>query len=279
MYSEGNEFKNVGFSTLNEILNVVAPPISEHEVIQVWLSHDMEGYDGVESVVYRALARVCLGTHLSISTLTTVSQIMEQVEGGDLVVNKGQESKPRESAVKGQRNMNAVDGLDTAIKLAEVMRNSSGNPSIDGMCAQANIQELIKAKGKETSTPEPTEQNPTRHSYVYLRIQPFHSSLPTPQLIDTAKGAESTKRQQLQFALHLSDPNHQLAHTTVTQAIPGDWIAVLEKHEWVEDLLVEALRVGVEVLGQEYLAARMGWMNGEGVSGKPQGETMQEEKK
>ena len=65
MYSEGNEFKNVGFSTLNEILNVVAPPISEHEVIQVWLSHDMEGYDGVESVVYRALARVCLGTHLA----------------------------------------------------------------------------------------------------------------------------------------------------------------------------------------------------------------------
>ena len=54
---------------------------------------------------------------------------------------------------------------------------------------------------------------------------------------------------------------------------------MLEKHEWVEDLLVEALRVGVEVLGQEYLAARMGWMNGEGVSGKPQGETMQEEKK
>lgn len=43
---------------MNEILNVVAPPISEHEVIQVWLSHDMEGYDGVESVVYRALARV-----------------------------------------------------------------------------------------------------------------------------------------------------------------------------------------------------------------------------
>ena len=45
---------------------------------------------------------------------------MEQVEGGDLVVNKGHESKPREPSVKGQRNMNAVDGLETAIKLAEV---------------------------------------------------------------------------------------------------------------------------------------------------------------
>ena len=52
------DFKTAGFSALNDILNAVAPPISEHEVIQVWISHDMEGYDGVESLVYKALARV-----------------------------------------------------------------------------------------------------------------------------------------------------------------------------------------------------------------------------
>lgn len=39
-------------------MNVVAPPIAEHEVIQVTLSHDMIGYDGVETLVYRGLARV-----------------------------------------------------------------------------------------------------------------------------------------------------------------------------------------------------------------------------
>lgn len=54
----GQDFKRVGLSTLTDILNVVAPPISEHEVIQVWLSHDMQGYEGVESLTYRALARV-----------------------------------------------------------------------------------------------------------------------------------------------------------------------------------------------------------------------------
>jgi len=48
----GQDFKRVGLSTLTDILNVVAPPISEHEVIQVWLSHDMRGYDGVENLVY-----------------------------------------------------------------------------------------------------------------------------------------------------------------------------------------------------------------------------------
>jgi Family of unknown function (DUF5427) len=50
----------VSLSTLTDILNVVAPPIAAHEVIQVWLSHDLEGYDGVETLVYRALTRVIL---------------------------------------------------------------------------------------------------------------------------------------------------------------------------------------------------------------------------
>lgn len=54
----GQDFKRVGLSTLNDILNVVAPPITEHEVIRVWLSYDMHGYDGIESLTYRSLARV-----------------------------------------------------------------------------------------------------------------------------------------------------------------------------------------------------------------------------
>jgi hypothetical protein len=32
-----------------------------------------------------------------------------------------------------------------------------------------------------------------------------------------------------------------------------------DEYEWVEDLVAEALRVGVEVVGQEYVVARMGW--------------------
>ena len=54
----GEDFRRVGLSTLTDILNAVAPPISEHEVIQVSLSHDMQGYEGIEGLVYRALSRV-----------------------------------------------------------------------------------------------------------------------------------------------------------------------------------------------------------------------------
>ena len=58
IHSTGKDFRTVGISTLTDILNAVAPPIAEHEVIQVWLSHDMEGYEGVESLVYKGLTRV-----------------------------------------------------------------------------------------------------------------------------------------------------------------------------------------------------------------------------
>lgn len=44
---------------------------------------------------------------------------MEQVEGGDLVVNKGNESKHKEST-ETKREMNAVEGFEPALKLAQV---------------------------------------------------------------------------------------------------------------------------------------------------------------
>ena len=34
-----------------------------------------------------------------------------------------------------------------------------------------------------------------------------------------------------------------------------------DDYDWVEDLVAEALRVGVEVVGQEYIVTRMGWTN------------------
>ena len=44
---------------------------------------------------------------------------MEQVEGGDLLVNRGNESRPKDSASE-VRDLNAVEGLEAAIKLAQV---------------------------------------------------------------------------------------------------------------------------------------------------------------
>lgn len=44
---------------------------------------------------------------------------MEQVEGGDLIVNRGEESKPKGDE-KGERDLNVVEGYEAALKLAQV---------------------------------------------------------------------------------------------------------------------------------------------------------------
>lgn len=41
--------------------------------------------------------------------------------------------------------------------------------------------------------------------------------------------------------------------------VPEKWLGLWDEYDWVEDLVAEVLRVGVEVVGQEYLVARMGW--------------------
>jgi hypothetical protein len=44
---------------------------------------------------------------------------MGQVEGGDLIVNRGNEYTPK-AASNANRELNAVEGYDTALKLAQV---------------------------------------------------------------------------------------------------------------------------------------------------------------
>ncbi|ESK98466.1 hypothetical protein Moror_216 [Moniliophthora roreri MCA 2997] len=227
----GADFKRVGLSTLTDILNVVAPPISEHEVIQVWLSHDMRGYDGIETLVYRAMARV-----------------MEQVEGGDLVVNRGGDSsKPKEEGSDAARDLNSVEGYEAAVKLA-----------------QASLDELIKKTNTGSSAQSSSIQSPTSYSNVFLHIQPYFSSYIIPaaetESAELSAPPVQAKQQHLQFLIYLSDPSHSLVHSTITQAAPGAWLAIWDEYDWVEDLVAEALRVGIEVVAQEYVVSRMGWV-------------------
>jgi hypothetical protein len=54
------DITDTGFKALKDVMDAVAPPIAQHEVIQVNLSHDMVGYEGVETLVYRSLAKVSI---------------------------------------------------------------------------------------------------------------------------------------------------------------------------------------------------------------------------
>ena len=92
-------------------------------------------------------------------------------------------------------------------------------------------------------------------------MQPYCASLPVPGEAISPKAPE--KQTHLQFLLYLSDPDHELVHSTVTQAIPIKWLDHWDKQDWVEDSVVEALRTGVETIGQEYIASRMSWLKEE----------------
>ncbi|KAJ1028659.1 hypothetical protein NDA16_001825 [Ustilago loliicola] len=107
----GEEVTKVGKRGWTDIVNAVAPPITAHEIIQVTLSHDMIGYDGISNVTYQVLAKV-----------------MEQVDSSgteqQLIVNKAQietpASKPKTEGGEQERDLNAVEGFSAAFKLAKV---------------------------------------------------------------------------------------------------------------------------------------------------------------
>lgn len=124
---------------------------------------------------------------------------------------------------------------------------------------------MIKAKNAIKPKPEiSATKSPVSYSYVYLRLQPFwvYQTIPATSPTSPGPGAaapEPIQTQNLQFLLYLSDPEHNIIHTTLTQTVPAQWIEIWDTYDWVEDLVAEALRVGVEVVGQQYIVDRMGW--------------------
>ena len=114
---------------------------------------------------------------------------------------------------------------------------------------------MIKRNIKATEIVE-NPNNATTYSNVYLRIQPYSSSYSQPP---SPSDDTSEVQPRLQFLIYFFDPVHKLVHTTVTQTVPVKWLSLWDEYDWVEDLIADALRVGVEVIGQEYVVARMGW--------------------
>ncbi|RUS13965.1 hypothetical protein BC937DRAFT_94534 [Endogone sp. FLAS-F59071] len=103
----GTDLRNLTLSSVTTILETVVPAIAEHEIVEVWLAHDMVGYVGVEALVYRAFAKV-----------------MEQTEAGDVVVRKGDSATGEKAAtVEGgeeERDLNLCEGIEEGVKLAKV---------------------------------------------------------------------------------------------------------------------------------------------------------------
>ncbi|KAI8067871.1 hypothetical protein BC940DRAFT_256759 [Gongronella butleri] len=124
-----------------QILETVAPPISEHELVEVWLSHEMKGYHGIDALVYRSFARV-----------------MEQTETGQVIVRKAFQDDEEHNT----RELNMCDGVVEGTKLAK-----------------ANVDHLVKTHytppEKRMSYSSEYGTVPVLQCPVFMVIQPLKS--------------------------------------------------------------------------------------------------------
>lgn len=265
--SAQNELRTRAIPTLSNFLHTIAPPIASHEQLRIHITHDIQNYPSIDTIVFGVFDRV-----------------MQQVEGGDLlVVQKGREAKPRSSLGSGwasgpwykspePRMINALvsSGLEEGVKLARVS-------------AEAYAQEYATGNPTDPIQDAHNPSNPTRKSDIFLSIQPI--THPSPAYLQHSNTQDADQDDDSDdesnfttFALHLLDPRHNIAYSTISQSIPVKWlnwldytphpavhpdIAVIvgqggvDPREWVVEWVEETLGLAVGVLAQRYVARRM----------------------
>ncbi|KAG0065421.1 hypothetical protein BGZ89_008342 [Linnemannia elongata] len=223
----GNDLKSLTLSSMTTVLDVIAPPIAEHEVVEIWLAHDMVGYVGVEGLVYRAF-----------------SKVMEQTEGGDVIVHQGAGTNQNEDVQPEDRQLNACEGYEQAVKLAK-----------------ANIEHLIKTHYDAEKHQSGAARNPVTlasNCPVFMAIQPCR--VPRHGYTKPASSEEKTleKDMFISYVIVLQDPTHKLEFESCSQSLPANWLLIpYEENEWVEDRMVDCIRLAVGVIAQDYVWTRM----------------------
>jgi hypothetical protein len=173
----GHDLLSNTMSGLTTILNTVAPPISAHETLELWLSHPMIGYDGVEGVVYRAWTRV-----------------LEQTESGELIViwSPDPQAEDGKDGLEGpQRGIYPVagwtEGSDSAGKALEsLMGREDKDP-----------QGRVKGKGNRMPYQSPYE---LRTELTALSVCTRHDSPDIPSSPTSAR-TSSVSRTSRAFEL------------------------------------------------------------------------------
>ncbi|PWN91018.1 hypothetical protein FA10DRAFT_267438 [Acaromyces ingoldii] len=258
------ELSQMGKRGWMDIVNAVAPPIARHEVLQVSLSHDMVGYEGIDDLVFRVLGRV-------VETHAAQDHAQEGNEGPgqqQIIVNKSrtQQSMEDERTDAGThaRSMNALDsgGFEHAWKTAETKLDAL----IQATYTPAPAQDTAAKDGdsSSSSSSDTSAKLPITTCPLYIRIQPLLASLP---------GLESSTDtpRHLYFAVVLNDPSNGLVHRTISSPVPADWFdeAGSGSHSdrpgpgpgpgpepWAEEFLVEILEACLGAIGLDYVRQR-----------------------
>ncbi|KAF2841003.1 hypothetical protein M501DRAFT_1010161 [Patellaria atrata CBS 101060] len=289
----GTDLTSRALPTFTNLIHHLAPPISQHERLQIHLTHDLLNYPSLDPLVY-----------------TTFSRVMSQVEGGDLlVIQRGSESTARPTSSSGSslgwndgpwwrdtsapRSLNLISGLPEGTKLSRASAEGYAN---DFFNARGGIEAAAKA-----ATEILDEANPVRRSDIFLAVQAL--SYTQPDLFSSSDSNSNPDNSQdpdgslVAFAISLTDPIHSLHFHTLSQPFPAKWARWLDSapspddessdgalpeeiyriveqggvdpREWVAEWVEEVLGLAVGVVAQRYVAKRMGV--GEGQLGRGRG--------
>lgn len=292
----GGQISSRALPAFTDILHTLAPPISQHERLQIHITHDLVGYPSLEPIVY-----------------STFNRVMSQVEGGDLlVIQRGSESGQRrtsDAAYSGsgssgwndgpwwresetQRSLGTVKGLSEGTKLVLVSARSYAD---EFYAARGGMEESQKQASEAH-----TESNPVRRSDIFIAIQAISYVAPTDMFVDSTattdesvvdESATSKPDSLVTFAIHLHDPVHSISFSALSQPLPQQWadwldaaaaagdenglpeaiIEIIESggvdpREWVSEWIEETMSLAIGVVAQRYVARRMGV--GEGRIGR-----------
>ena len=286
--------------TFSNLLHTLAPPISQHERLQIHITHDLIGYPSLDPIIYQ-----------------TFSQVMSQVEGGDLlVIQRGSESTRRASVdgyrgggVTGggggwsdgpwwrhtdKRDLGVVKGLVEGSKLARVSAEAYAG---DFFAARGGVEEAAKHATEVLS-----ESNPVRSSDIFLALQAISYTAPqdlfaasqSPEEKEGGVEEQEEEDELVVFAIYLHDPIHGISYKALSQSFPAKWAQWLDApaateaageepqlpaeiqqiiqdggvdpREWVAEWMEETISLGVGIVAQRYVARRMGV--GEGGIGR-----------
>ncbi|CAI6337860.1 unnamed protein product [Periconia digitata] len=297
----GGELQKRALPTFSNILETIAPPISQHERLQIHITHDLVGYPSLDPIIYQ-----------------TFSQVMSQVEGGDLlVIQRGSESTQRRPSLDGyrgggsgwndgpwwrhtdKRDLSIIKGLPEGTKLARV---SAEAYSTDFFSARGGVEEAAKHATEVLS-----ESNPVRSSDIFLSIQAISYTAPKDLFASSQTSEDKEKKAEggveepkeedeelVVFAIYLHDPVHAISYHALSQSFPAKWIEWLDApapaetegeeqqlpveiqhiiqdggvdpREWVAEWMEETIGLSVGIVAQRYVARRMGV--GEGGIGR-----------
>lgn len=234
----GDGLAHRALPTLTNIMNTIAPPISQHERLLIHITHDLVGYPSLDPLIYSIFDRV-----------------MAQVEGGDLmVIQRGQESAIRSPTqeksglfagghsvagwrdgpwwrdVGSPRDLGLIKGITEGTKLC---RASAESYSAEYLSASGGVE-----AARQRAIEPVSESNPVRSSDIFLAVQ----AILTDEDKALFQGGASTEKDKSSsdvleedgndevvcFAIYISDPVHDIHYSALSQNLPAKWIRWLD---------------------------------------------------